>query len=362
MADVAPSAIAVDTIEENILRLCSLNDEELKNAKGNSRLSGVSLSMAKDMSAHLNLNKSHNKSELIDNIVAKKKRVIELSNIRTEDDDDDSDVDSKDFKSNFNTFPRLCNILLNCPDALIRSALLASKYTLQNKETNEKQPVFTHARNLFNDPTHDSGGTVSEHLALKKVNINTEKANPGRISCKKIFKLFNKVLKEYAFIMNKYCQSGQHNEHDFWAYCQGNVNALYLFLKLKKAGNSDLNSYCAEGAEIQGGLDTSTTVEEPVAKKRNVRATSNEKTFRDFTDVYKKKSASTELLNSAGADVHYSLVHKNNQQASLVMLQKMALLQSQIDRAEDRPAFTVLQPSDSWRFATKMLEDLYSEY
>ena len=53
MADVAPAAIAVDTIEENILRLCSLSVVELKNAKRNSRLSGVSLSMAKDMSAHL---------------------------------------------------------------------------------------------------------------------------------------------------------------------------------------------------------------------------------------------------------------------------------------------------------------------
>jgi hypothetical protein len=75
-----------------------------------------------------------------------------------------------------------------------------------------------------------------------------------------------------------------------------------------------LNSFCAEGAEIQGGLDTFTTSEEPVLKKRNIRATSNEKTFRDFTDVYKTKSASTELLNSAGADVQYSLVHKKNNQ------------------------------------------------
>jgi hypothetical protein len=86
------------------------------------------------------------------------------------------------------------------------------------------------------------------------------------------------------------------------------------------------------------------------------------KTFRDFTDVHKKKLASTELLNSSRADVQYSLVHKNNQQTSLVMLQKVVLLQAQIDRAEDRPHLNVGQSSHAWKFATKMLIELYVEY
>ena len=353
MTDVAETAVAVTTIDDNILRLCGLSDAELVHAKGNSRLSWVSLSMAKEMSSRLNLNKSHNKGELIDNIIAKRKRVSELSDIHAADDEEDSDVESKDFKSNQNTFPRLCNIILNCPDAVVRSAVLASRYSLQNKETNEKQPVFTEARNLFNNRSYDSGGTVSDHPEFVKAKVDTEKVNPGRISCKKIFKLFNTVIKEHAFIANKYSASGQHNEHDFFLYCQGNVNALYLHLKLKQAGNSELNSYCAEGAEIQGGLDTSSTTVEPTIKKRNVRATSNEKTFRDFTEVYKKKSVSTELLNSAGADVQYSMMHRNNQQTSLLMLQKVELLQLQIDKAEDRPNFNRHQPSRL--MPTKML-------
>ena len=78
--------------------------------------------------------------------------------------------------------------------------------------------------------------------------------------------------------------------------------------------------------------------------------------------MYKKKSVSTELLNSAGTDVQYSMMHRNNQQTSLLMLQKVELLQSQIDRAEDRANFNRDQPSDSWLFATKMLKELYIEY
>ena len=121
-ADVAETAVAVTTIDDNILRLCSLSDEELVHAKGNSRLSWVSLSMAKEMSSRLNLNKSHNKGELIDNIIAKRNRVNELSVIHAADDEEDCDVESKDFKSNQNTFPRLCNIILNCPDAVVSFA------------------------------------------------------------------------------------------------------------------------------------------------------------------------------------------------------------------------------------------------
>ena len=50
-----------------------------------------------------------------------------------------------------------------------------------------------------------------------------------------------------------------------------------------------MTSCCAEGAEIEGGLDTSSTVLDPIIKKRNTHLTSNEKTFRDSIEVYKKR-------------------------------------------------------------------------
>ena len=99
------------------------------------------------------------------------------------------------------------------------------------RPTRNKQPVFTEARNLFNNRSHDSGGSISDHSELVKAKIDTEKVNPSQISCKKIFKLFNSVLKEHAFIANKYSASGQHNEKDIFLYYQANVNVLYLLLK-----------------------------------------------------------------------------------------------------------------------------------
>lgn len=62
-----------------------------------------------------------------------------------DEESNDGEISSK-FISNVNTFPRICNIILDHPDALIRSALLASKYALQNKETNQSQPIFKENR------------------------------------------------------------------------------------------------------------------------------------------------------------------------------------------------------------------------
>lgn len=150
---------------------------------------------------------------------------------------EESDEESQKFISNMNTFPRLCNIILQFPDAVIRSSLLASKYALQNKETNQNQPVFVETCAKFNDANFDSGGLVSNHLDLSTAKIDTERHNPGKISAKFFFKLFKRVIKEYAAIMVKFTASGKHNGHDFINYCNGNRNALYLHLMLAKLGD-----------------------------------------------------------------------------------------------------------------------------
>ena len=260
MADAIVTAtsnevVPATSIEDEISRICLLSEGELLRAKGSSKLSGVSLAMAKQMSIHLQLNRSYNKSTLIDNIIKKRKRVIELAAIHdAEAEGEDSDEESRKFTSNQNTFPRLCNIILDYPDAVVRSAVLASKYALQNKETNQNQPIFLETCEKFNDAAFDSGGIVSEHPELLNAKIDPEKHNTGKISPKQVFKLFNAVIRQYAFIAVKYTASGKHNQHDFFNYCLGNVNALYLHLKLEKLGNPELNSYCSEGADLEGDL------------------------------------------------------------------------------------------------------------
>ena len=44
--------------------------------------------------------------------------------------EEESDEESQKFTSNQSTFPRLCNIILDYPDAVVRSAVFASKYAL----------------------------------------------------------------------------------------------------------------------------------------------------------------------------------------------------------------------------------------
>ena len=256
MTDIPSGSMASSALDDEITRICSFSAEELLRAKGSSKLSGISLTVAKQLSSHLSLNRSYNKSTLLDNIIKKRQRVTELAEIHeAEAEAEDSDTESQKFLSNQNTFPRLCNILLDYPDAVVRSAVLASKYALQNKETNQNQPIFTETRESFNDANYNSGGIVADHPELIRAKIDPEKHNNGKISAKKIFKLFNSVIRQYAHISTKYTASGQHNQHDFFNYCHGNLNALYLHLKLTTIGDPELNSYCHEGADVKGQLN-----------------------------------------------------------------------------------------------------------
>ena len=96
------------------------------------------------MANSLFLNRRLNKCFLIDCIVKKRKRFSELASIHSSEaaDQDSNDVESSLCNSNVNTFPRICDIVLNHPDPSTYLALLASRYAVQDKETNQNQPTF----------------------------------------------------------------------------------------------------------------------------------------------------------------------------------------------------------------------------
>ena len=213
-------------IDDETTRICGFSEGELVQAKENSKISGISLTVVEQLSSHLSLNRSYNKSTLLDNIVTE---LAELNAAEAEG--EDSDVESRKFLSNQNTSPRLCNIILDYPDDAVRSAVLASKYDLQNKETNQNQPIFTETREKFNDANFHSGSIVDDHAEFIRAKIDPEKHNNGKISAKKIFKLFNLVIRQYTHISTKYTASGQHNKHDFYYHCHGKLNSLYLHFK-----------------------------------------------------------------------------------------------------------------------------------
>ena len=119
-----------------------------------------------------------------------------------EDEDEDEDDEEKKFIKDVHTFPRICNILMTQPDALIRDGLLASRIDLQFKEIGDKQLVFLEAASKFNDKTFKSGGLVGEHWMFKDSAVNPENfcenSKPaGKISAKRLRKIWLEVKSKY---------------------------------------------------------------------------------------------------------------------------------------------------------------------
>ena len=83
------------SVETEIEWLCNLPAAELEVAKGSSKLFGISLARAKQLSVHLSLNRCFNESVLIDNIIKKRKRVSELAAVHSSEAVDEDSDDGK---------------------------------------------------------------------------------------------------------------------------------------------------------------------------------------------------------------------------------------------------------------------------
>ena len=75
----------------------------------------------------------------------------------------------------------------------------------------------------------------------------------------------------------------------------------------------------------------------------------------EFTEIYKKKFEASEELKSVGISVQKAMIIKNKELSELAVLQKIDILQRQIDTAEDRPNFDPDNPSARWPFSTNAL-------
>lgn len=153
-------------LEGAIAKVCALAPDD---AARSSRVSGVSLEELKTIAGYLNLRKTDSKGNLIAAIRAKVEAKKKLGSILNKDEGT--------FRRDKNTFFRLCNILMTFPDALQRSNLLATRTQLQNKEVNEKQPIFNDAADHFNDHNYNSGGLVAQHEEFTARSIDPEAIN-----------------------------------------------------------------------------------------------------------------------------------------------------------------------------------------
>ena len=84
--------------------------------------------------------------------------------------------------------------------------------------------------------------------------------------------------------------------------------------------------------------------------------------MREFTEIYKEKFDASEELKVVGLSVQKAMIIKNKKLSELAVLQKIDILQRQIDTAEDRPNFDPDNPSARWLFSTNALAKVVGEY
>jgi hypothetical protein len=162
------------------------------------------------------------------------------------------------------------------PNATLRSQLLSNRLQLQFRETGDRQPLFTDVVEKFNDQSFNSGGLVTIHREFTNRSINPEAINAsGNITSDIAYQMFKSVRNDYAKVMKDYQKSGQHNSHDFFNYCNGKIDILYLHCWLQKIGDPELTSFCSEGSEISQGIDT--TLMTPTSSSSEIKQTSNDK-------------------------------------------------------------------------------------
>jgi len=229
--------------------------------KGDPRNGGVNRDFLVDVAAKLNISGARrgNKVTLFESIVKRIKNQDTLDQLQSDNDSVDSNASQpfRKFVKDKNTLPRILNILMLNPDAVLRTNLLATRQQLQARETYSNQSIFTQCADRFNDcDDEDIGGLVSEHPSLLDAGINPLATNPVSITAKKIYKYFNELKPKYKKCLQNYERSGQHNQHDFISYCFGDLDLLYLHLWMEKIGNPELQAFCSENDIMSNGVDT----------------------------------------------------------------------------------------------------------
>lgn len=209
-----------------------------------------------------------------------------------------------------NTFPRLCNFLMESPDALARVQLLASRFQLDSGEVYHEQRIFVDAVEKFNDKTLSSRGLVQVHQAYAEKKINPDLADEGELTTEKAYKIFMNVKKSYSEAKRRFHASGQ-NGNDFFEFCGNDCDVLYLHHWIVKLGNPDLTTFCESGSIIPAGFDSSSTTPSIVGSKRKddgegTRSAQQLKLQKRFVEL-KEQSEVRRVKTQKGKDNFYQV-------------------------------------------------------
>jgi len=134
-------------------------------------------------------------------------------------------------------------------DKLAISRLVATRYDLQSRTTNENNPIYEEACIAFNDYSIPTGGLISNHQAYIEKNINPDLPNlSGLLTSNRAFNIIKELANKYAEIAPRINASGHHS-NDMWTYTQ-DVDILYAHEWLQKIGNPQLERFLSEGNQI----------------------------------------------------------------------------------------------------------------
>jgi hypothetical protein len=344
MAASAPA----ESMEERIKRLVHMGFEEAKTYRGKDS-PGFTLDELKKMAVHMHIPSSQNKADLVKAIISKSKNRGLLDQLEAADESSDSESDAEErFTKNKHSFPRLCNILFTTPVALQRSNLLATRAQLQHRETGAGDPLFVEAAKQFNEFGHDSGGLVKRHEVFLKKNIDPENVQNGQLSAYKAMKMWKAVRTEYALVYKKFAVSGQSNGLDFFLFCNGDTDVLYLHCALQANPDVSLISYCREGSELDGGLETSAPASasgSSTATPASATKRARERSLSAIAEVLQKRATTSADREQSEKAVHSELVKKNREAHVQTIFEHMLRCAEKIEELEKLDDYDAEKPS-----------------
>lgn len=283
--EVLPGVMGVEQLLQVIL-------EDPGSAKSNSRLSRISLEDVKRVAASRGMASSRfSKSKAVDAIV---------ESVRLEQETKTAIQASASgaLQKNRNVVARIINCIMNCGTQVEQLMAISTRVQLQSNKINENSDFIAEVTDLFNNIAYDSGGLVFDHPLLKERKVDPEfvrgtdrdKFVPAtRIQ---IWTWLKELRTGYSTILPKFTLSGQHQMRCITAFCKGGINdvdMLYLHLWIQKKGNPDLNSYFAEGADLNGeiGFDSA-------GEKKEIQAASTLATPESESGPSKKRKRNGE--------------------------------------------------------------------
>jgi hypothetical protein len=234
-----------------------------------------------------------------------------------DDDEDDAELPGAKFKKNKNTMFRLVNLMIKRPAEVQRTSLIATRAQLQGRETGGNNPLFKTVADEFNNDVN-SGGLLYQHEEFLSRKINPEEPHEGFITPKTCFKLWKDLVKRYAAAVKRWGQSGVGNELIFWNYTAEKggprqVDVLYLRFACRACPDVDFRTYCSEGNEIVGGLETS--MQTPSRSSTASSLTSSHRKRRDdaaavMAEAAQKRAKTLEDLTAAERTVQFAIAER----------------------------------------------------